>query len=157
MGRGVLVDFKQILEQGLIDKHSDAGGHKVQQNRRDKRRSGKVAKGAAKRKVQVKGSVSRLLAQGSSSRKSGKTGQPAWMVAEQAEREVRRQLSRTSTRRLKPMIGDAAEALFRAGFKTLWDLTQAELDQVNVIPGFGPGARLSVRKYLDNSGVRVKW
>lgn len=147
------MDFKSAIEQGLIDKHSAQGGEKVKQNRRDKRRSGAAAKGLSKRRVQVKGSTDRLLAQGVHNKASRKTGRPSWMTAEQQEADERRKTLRSiSIRKLRPIIGDSVEILYKAGIRNLLDLSETR-----VAPNLPPGALRSLRNYMDKSGVGRSW
>jgi hypothetical protein len=148
------VDFKSAVEQGLIDKHKhEETGPKVQANRKDKRRNGRAAKGLSKRRVQIKGSTDRLLAQGVHTKASRKTGGASWDTPEaRAEHERQKMMRSISTKKLRPLIGDAADTLHKSGVKNLLDLSRME-----TAPALPPGTLRSIRNYLDKSGISRAW
>lgn len=154
-------DFKALIEEGLINKHKvreDKSKTKVQKNRVDKRRYRISAMGKAKRRVQVTNDSSKIMASGSGAGYSGKTGTPEWFKKIQQEGEVRRALRRTSTKKLADLIGGpSAYALHDAGFRNLWTLSQADLNDLLRLDSLRPGALKDIRRALLSYGVTVKW
>lgn len=151
------MDYKDMLAETLRAQAEGQFEQHRYEGREAKRKHGRVAKGAPKRRVTATTKVKVLLAQGSAARKSGKTGRNEWGRKAEEERARRQQLRKIRTDRITSIVGaDAIDLLIKAGLRNIWALANAE-QGVILNAGLQDRHLVTIRKYLTMNGIPVKW
>lgn len=123
----------------------------LQANRADRRR--------AKQKKDTKGTtkVHDALRLGPNGRSRSKTGQPKWFRKMKYEQEKRKVLEGVETSLLEMAVGKVALQMEDAGYRNVWEVSQAKSLQHLVSLGMKETDLLRLRAYLEEQGLTVRW
>lgn len=91
-----------------------------------------------------------------------KTGSPDWFRSMKVRAAVKATLEKVPTVHAWPGPHDGEpaselEALSAAGFKTVWDLSQAKREDLLAVKGIGPAKLKKIRAALVSRSVPVAW
>lgn len=90
-------------------------------------------------------------------RTGSKTGQPPWFRKMKFEQEQRKALTKVRTDLLEPAIGEVAKHLHKAGYDTVWKVSQETDVNRFLVHGMRRAQLEKAEAYLTRMNVPLKW